>query len=799
MRTHHVKATSVALALTLCAGMAYGAGALAVSSSKSGSTLMLDGAGVYSTSNSIVRHRLIPMTGSKTVVATWDEVNGGARTSFFAISLDGKKFDQVQPTDYKLRLRYATFDPLQGLPAVPEALKAPKNNELFIVQFVSTPLDEMRRDIQQLGGVVEATIPDQGHLIRMNARTRERVAQLPYVRWVGPCEVAYRLPEELRATILNAAPDAGAVRYSIACRRDGLEQQTAVADAIAALGGLVEHITPDMFRMEATLTPAQLLAVAQRNEIDTIDLWGGPGGTDMDIARQIGGAVPILSTAGFLGQGVRGEVHDTETQSNHPEWNNPNIYVQHATNGSSGFHGSACYGINFAAGVSPAATGMLPQREAGIFFWYTRSSQFTAGQPSRLAMNTEAVDPAGIFRSSYQTSSVGSTQISSYTTISQETDDYLFKIDYLSCQSQSNTGNTNSRPQAWAKNIVSVGGVNHQNTLTRADDAVSGASYGPAQDGRQKPDLWHFYDNITTTNNSSGYTTFSGTSGATPITAGHFGLLMQMWHQGVWAGFGGASSVFASRPFSTTAKALMINGAYKYNPLSTYPRARQGWGMADLGYLYNIRSRTFIVNADDPVGNAQTKTYNISVAPAEAELRVTMCYIDPSPSGIATPNRVNDLSLRVTAPNGTVYWGNNGLTSSNFSTAGGSANTVDTVENVFIANPMAGQWTVEVIGASITQDAYPTGYAGVTPTGPTDAGFSLVVTGGVGVAPPSGCYANCDQSTGAPLLTANDFQCFLNKFAAGDTYANCDQSTGSPLLTANDFQCFLNKFAAGCT
>jgi hypothetical protein len=61
------------------------------------------------------------------------------------------------------------------------------------------------------------------------------------------------------------------------------------------------------------------------------------------------------------------------------------------------------------------------------------------------------------------------------------------------------------------------------------------------------------------------------------------------------------------------------------------------------------------------------------------------------------------------------------------------------------------------------------------------------------------CYANCDGSTGAPLLTANDFQCFLNKFAAGDSYANCDGSTGVPALTANDFQCYLNKFAAGCS
>jgi uncharacterized membrane protein len=61
------------------------------------------------------------------------------------------------------------------------------------------------------------------------------------------------------------------------------------------------------------------------------------------------------------------------------------------------------------------------------------------------------------------------------------------------------------------------------------------------------------------------------------------------------------------------------------------------------------------------------------------------------------------------------------------------------------------------------------------------------------------CYANCDDSTGAPVLTANDFQCFLNQYAAGQSYANCDGSTGVPSLTANDFQCFLNKYAAGCS
>jgi len=60
------------------------------------------------------------------------------------------------------------------------------------------------------------------------------------------------------------------------------------------------------------------------------------------------------------------------------------------------------------------------------------------------------------------------------------------------------------------------------------------------------------------------------------------------------------------------------------------------------------------------------------------------------------------------------------------------------------------------------------------------------------------CYANCDGSTVGPVLTANDFQCFLNAFSAGSSYANCDGSTVSPVLTANDFQCFLNAYSNGC-
>jgi hypothetical protein len=73
------------------------------------------------------------------------------------------------------------------------------------------------------------------------------------------------------------------------------------------------------------------------------------------------------------------------------------------------------------------------------------------------------------------------------------------------------------------------------------------------------------------------------------------------------------------------------------------------------------------------------------------------------------------------------------------------------------------------------------------------------------IACPAGvCYANCDTSAGrggGPTLSASDFLCFQQRFAAGQPYANCDGSTdpfGAPTLNVADFVCFMRRFAAGC-
>ena len=192
---------------------------------------------------------------------------------------------------------------------------------------------------------------------------------------------------------------------------------------------------------------------------------------------------------------------------------------------------------------------------------------------------------------------------------------------------------------------------------------------------------------------------------------------------GQYGKFYGAT-VFDSRPSARLARAAMINTAQQWTFTGTgsdLTRTHQGWGAADLTKLYDTRTKTFFVNETDVINNLQTKTYVKNVNAGEPEFKATLVYRDPKAVNFAGVHRINNLSLRVTSPTATVYWGNVGLNAGNWSTAGGVENNVDVVENVFVQNPTAGSWTIEVIGSDINTD--------IRPEAGNNADFALWVTG----------------------------------------------------------------------
>jgi hypothetical protein len=397
----------------------------------------------------------------------------------------------------------------------------------------------------------------------------------------------------------------------------------------------------------------------------------------------------------------------------------------------------------------------------------------------------EAIDPAGPYRVDFFTSSVGGPRTTQYTTVSAETDDALLRNPLLTTWTTGNTNGPDFRPQAWAKNVVPAGGARHHDTLTPADDTAGVTSRGPAADGRISPYFMLFDDSIDTPMG-----TFGGASATAPGVAACFGLLHQMWHEGLFPGFGGGATVFDDRPHPATSRAVMATGAFRYDwtvggPNASITRFIQGWGVPDLENLAALAPKSFIVDATDPLQHGESRIYDVLVRPDEPGLLVSMSYLDPMGTVSASQHRINNLSLRVTSPLGTTYWGNEGLEDSNRSVpaiGGGNEDELNTFENVFIQEPESGTWRIEVIGTEILEDARLSSVE-------VDADFGLAAAG-VAL-----CPADCDTGTGVNVLDVFDFLCFQDAFVGAERYADCD---GNGALDVFDFLCFQDAFVAGC-
>ena len=598
----------------------------------------------------------------------------------------------------------SAFALISGVPAV-----AAPAESAYLLQFRTTLSDAQRHQLKGLGVRLGVFVQDGTYVARMTSTSR--VSRLSYVREVRPFQAQPQV-----------AALGGASTYLIALAEQDERDQKIVADKVKSVGGKVVEVSTSREHIMAVLDAGQVAQVAKLPAVIAVDPVSAPE-TDMDKSRESSGANHIETAGGYRGQGVRGEVMDGGFRLTHQEFR-ARPPVQHTANSTDTSHGTSTFGQIFASGVSPTRRGLLPEGQ-GITAVYNSGDRY--------AHTKQLVDPAGQYRAVFQSNSWGDSLTTKYTAVSQQMDRIVFDHDILICQSQSNAGSQSSRPQAWAKNVLSVGGHYHYNTLDRTDDKWNrGASIGPAADGRIKPELSNYYDQIDTTSssNDTSYTaSFGGTSGATPITCGNAGLMFQMWADGVFdGGPGKGRDVFAARPHAATAKALLINTANQHPFIGAahdQTRTHQGWGTASVRNLYD-RAKAggwklpVLVNETDLVTTGQTRKYTVTTD-GKTPLRATLAYTDPAGSPTATKATVNDLSLKVTAPDGTVYWGNYGLDAGNWSLAGGAANTVDTVENVLLSSTAAGTWTIEVIATAVN-------VGGHVETAATDADYALVVS-----------------------------------------------------------------------
>ncbi len=272
-----------------------------------------------------------------------------------------------------------------------------------------------------------------------------------------------------------------------------------------------------------------------------------------------------------------------------------------------------------------------------------------------------------------------------------------------------------------------------------ANDVIGFSSRGPCDDGRHKPDICapgtHITGGVaqsspaplpTSTGNDIAcfkgdgvcglpgggtvgsannffplgqqfYTTSSGTSHSTPCVAGGCALLRQYFIN---------NSLAAPSPAMT--KAFLMNSARYLSGVGANDSLysdNQGMGDMNLGFAFDGVSRILRdeVSADKFTASGQTHIINNRIADPTKPFRVTLAWTD-APGNTAGNSFNNNLDLTVTI-GGNTYKGN--VFSGANSVTGGTADTKNNVESVFLPAGVSGNFTVTVTGTSINSDGVP--------------------------------------------------------------------------------------------
>ncbi|AXP79594.1 C5a peptidase precursor [Mariniflexile rhizosphaerae] len=390
-------------------------------------------------------------------------------------------------------------------------------------------------------------------------------------------------------------------------------------------------------------------------------------------------------------------------------------------------HATHVAGILIAKGTDVNAKGMAPKATLRSFDWGLDDQEALTEAANGLLISNHSYG-VPIYNSS-NVQQVDAKDIGSYSTDARAWDQVSFQSPYyLAVNSAGNDGSETYTGglgvgydkltgNKTAKNILVVANANpsvHPEFGTLINFPINtSSSQGPTDDFRIKPDIAGDGTNVysSTSGSNTQYSTFSGTSMASPNVAGTLLLLQEYYNR-----------INASYMKAATLKGLVCHTAID-NASRIGPDPIFGWGLLDAeasALVIQGNSNGTAVIKELTLNDKGTYTYQFS-ASANGPVSATICWTDPagtvssSLNNVLTPRLVNDLDIRIENENSTVFfpW------KLNTANVAGSAikgdNTVDNIERIDIPTPSAGNYTLTVTHkGSLTNGSQ---------------AFSLIVTG----------------------------------------------------------------------
>ncbi len=258
------------------------------------------------------------------------------------------------------------------------------------------------------------------------------------------------------------------------------------------------------------------------------------------------------------------------------------------------------------------------------------------------------------------------------------------------CPGEHMAGYHSTAPPACAKNHLTVGALNSNN-----DSQTSFTSWGPCDDGRLKPDVSapgcqsNGDGGVTSCSSSGGYTVFCGTSMASPTVCGLSALLLQDFRV-----------QFPGEPDfrNSTLRAMMAHTAEDRGNIG--PDYQFGYGSVRIQAAVDFMRTGNFLEESTTQGGAYSVL--VIVPPGQPFLKVTLAWDDPAAAPNVNPSLVNDLDLVVFDPSSVQQfpWTLNPGSPATPAVRT-QADRRNNIEQVYVANPAAGAWRVEVRGFNV--------------------------------------------------------------------------------------------------
>ncbi len=602
----------------------------------------------------------------------------------------------------------------------------------YLVHFDGPIYSHEREALVQQGVIIEDYLPNYAYIVRMDKSVLSKVSTLPGVDWVGAYQPGYKICSELNLSskipeklvvILYPGTDAESIRRTV-----------------ESLGGtmLEWQATKWSTTVYVNLAPEKVGALVQLQEIKWIEpfhqMYILNGQAQWVIQTWESGNRKIWDK-GLKGQGQILANLDSGVRTSHNFFRDPSVsittwgdYPTHrkiiaykkpfveegdvaATFGDENGHGThtagSVTGNDKPVSGSSVNIGMAPESKfyvldgggGGTGIAHAVSLEYSL----TLAYFGNSAGGARIISNSW-----GNQATKLYDASCKESDQTMWDYpDYLVCFAAGNTDQAqNTGSPGNAKNVLCVGACMNG---ASASIASSVSSMGPPADGRVRPDIVTPGQNVTSAYFASddGEISFDGTSMATPIAAGNAGLIRQYFTEG-WYPSGAPQNSQKFTPSAALLKAMMINSVEKDYSVNPVPSMKVGWGRPNLDNVLFFTGDTrnlAIIDFDEGLETGYQFLGEIYVENSDEPLRITVNWTDYPGAENANPALVNDLNLQVESPSGKIYKGNN--FSSNASAEGGSFDTKNPTENVFIDAPEKGTWTIHVIANNVPQGPQP--------------------------------------------------------------------------------------------